>query len=347
MNAQVSGLHKSSSLTHGSIARVGYALPDRLLSNADLSSLFRDYDFAKLSAKTGITSRHVASENELSSDLAFLAVTKTFKHHISLLHSVDYFLLCTQSPDKILPSTACILQDRLGIPRSAGALDINMGCSGYPYCLGIAEGLIATRQAQRILLVTVDKITQYLAFQDYQNRALFGDAASATLIEASGQESIGPFVYGTDGRGKNSLVVHGQKYDRRPTPLPGYSQIQYDYNMDGQKVFAFAVQEVPRAVKRLLDVAQLSESDIALFVFHQANRYLLEEIYRILAIPSHKQYFALSDCGNTGSSSIPIALYHAALEGVIAHGDQVMIVGFGVGFSWSGTIIRWGNFADD
>jgi 3-oxoacyl-[acyl-carrier-protein] synthase III len=334
---------------HGSITGVDYYLPEQTLSNADLLSEFPCFNFERLSTKTGIKVRHVASSQESSADLAITAAMKLFVRDPSIASSIDYLLLCTQSPENILPATACTVQERLGIPRNAGALDYNLGCSGFIYGLGIAEGLIATSQAHRVLLLTSDTITRYLSPHDERSRALFGDAAAATLIDAVDDAHLGPFVYGTDGRGKDSLTVLGPRCGNRLTSCENnpHGAIAETYKptliMDGPRVFSFALEEVPQAVYRLLAMAQMKAEDIKLFVFHQANRYLVEELYRSLDVPPCKQHFSIEHCGNTSSSSIPIALHHAALEGRVFEGDRILIVGFGVGFSWSATIVRWSN----
>jgi 3-oxoacyl-[acyl-carrier-protein] synthase-3 len=338
---------------HARIIGVEYHLPDNIVSTEALSRRFPEWRVENIDAKTGIEHRHVAAEGECASDLAVLAGRKLFDSGICSPGQVDFLLLCTQSPDYVLPSTACLLQERLGISSSVGALDFNLGCSGFVYGLGLAEGLISTGQARCVLLITADTYSKYISPDDKSCLTVFGDAAAATLLVAQPGRtpSIGPFVYGTDGRGANQLIVPGSGTRRNLLgsslgPLetsgkPGRPVDEGRLYMNGNSVFQFAISQVPTAVNALLDKAGLAIADIDLFVFHQANAYLLEELRTILGIPRDKFQIAIRFCANTVSSSIPIALHEAHVDGRLSHGTVIMIVGFGVGFSWGATLVRW------
>lgn len=329
-------------ITCSVIMGVEYYLPEQLLSTADLAILFPGRA-ASIDKKTGISTRHVAGENECASDLAFKAAMQLFSSGQCKAAEIDFIILCTQSGDFVLPATACILQDRLGIPRSAGAIDINQGCSGYVYCLAVAEGLIMSGQAKSILLLTADTLTKYLHPEDRGTRTIFGDGAAATWIIAKNQQrqTIGPFIFGTDGRGAMSLVLPNsgtRKQVGEPTDVTASASYLL---MDGSAVFQFASSTIPQVVISLVERANIDLSDVDLFVFHQANAYLIEDIRRQLGVPSAKVQVTLQDCGNTSSSSIPIALKHADVDGKLKDGGVVMLVGFGVGLSWAATIVRW------
>lgn len=322
---------------HAAINAIAYHLPETVLSTADLAAEFPEWSVEKIDNKTGIQQRHIAAPGECASDLAVKAAEKLFASGAVTPSGVDYLLLCTQSPDYFLPTTACLIQDRLGLPTHAGALDFNLGCSGFVYGLGLAEGLIASQQASRILLITADTYSKYIDPKDKSVRTIFGDAAAAVLLSAGETEAplLGPFVYGTDGRGAQNLIVRNGAC--RTAPGEGSANLF----MDGGEIFTFTLDAVPGSVDALLARSGQSLADIDLFVFHQANKFMLDHLCRKLKLPADKFYVAMRHCGNTVSSSIPIALKHAQEEGRLKTGSLVMLVGFGVGYSWGATLVRW------
>jgi 3-oxoacyl-[acyl-carrier-protein] synthase-3 len=325
---------------HGTIAGMEYYLPSNSVTTDDLAVAFPEWlSIKKVLSKTGVETRYMASLDECSSDLAVFAARRLFESTGCKPEDIDFVLSCTQTPDYQLPANACLIQDRLGIPTTAGALDFTLGCSGFVYGLGLAEGLITSGQARSVLLITAETVSKHLGNDDKASRAIFGDGASATWIRGEALESpvIGPFVYGTDGKGCKSLYLPNSG-SRRLSTAPCLPDPLF---MDGQKIINFAIETVPHCVNSLLVRAELTLDDIDLFVFHQANEYLLEELRRILAIPSEKFQITLSHCANTVSSTIPIALKHASLEGKLVSGNKAMLLGFGVGYSWAGTIVEW------
>ncbi len=334
---------------HAVISAIEYHLPQRVLSTADLSAEFPEWSVQKIDQKTGISERHIAADDECSSDLAVAAACKLFESGVCAPNDIDFVLLCTQSPDYFLPTTACLVQDRLAIPTRAGALDYNLGCSGYVYGLGLAEGLVASGQASRILLLTAETYSKFLHRGDKSVRTIFGDAASATLITAAPERSIGPFVYGTDGRGGPNLIVRsgGMRLPRTAESAltvedeNGNQRSGDNLFMDGAEIFNFTLLAVPESVHALLAKADLTMNDIDLFVFHQANRYMLEHLRKRLQIEPDKFFVSMAHSGNTVSSTLPIALQHATGEGRLKPGATCMLVGFGVGYSWGATIVRW------
>jgi 3-oxoacyl-[acyl-carrier-protein] synthase-3 len=329
---------------HGKIAGIEYALPTRTLSTEELSSLFPEWSVEKIDQKTGIHCRHLSAPDECASDLGYSAAEKLFTSGVCRREEIDYLLFCSQSADYLLPATACLLQDRLALPTCAGALDINLGCSGFVYGLGLAEGLIVAGQATNVLLITADTYSKYIREDDKASRTVFGDGAAATLIRSSDAgPTIGPFEYGTDGSGaKRIIVLDSGARKCRTIRQPGSANKAPEYlYMDGPSVFSFVVKMIPGLVTRVLAKAGLKKEEVDLFVFHQANQYLLEEISMMLGLPRDKVQITLKDCANTVSSTIPIALKHAIQEGKLKAGDCVMLIGFGVGFSWAAAIVRW------
>jgi len=336
------------------ISAIEYFLPSNVVSTSDLSAEFPEWSVEKIDQKTGIQRRHIAAQEECSSDLAVNAAQRLFDSGACQPQSIDFILLCTQSPDYFLPTTACVIQDRLGIPTTAGALDFNLGCSGYIYGLGLAQGLISSGQASNVLLITAETYSKFIYPRDKSVRTIFGDAAAATLLKGVESEFafIGPFIYGTDGRGGQNLIVPAGGMRRPRTEQTGAPVGDEDGNvrsldnlyMNGPEIFTFTLSAVPQSIDRILQKADLAIDDIDLFVFHQANRYMLEHLRKRMKIPEEKFVVAMSHCGNTVSSTIPIALKHATCEGRLTNRSTVMLVGFGVGYSWGATLVRWPGF---
>jgi 3-oxoacyl-[acyl-carrier-protein] synthase-3 len=334
------------------IKALEHALPAGILDNDELARVFPEWPAHKIRAKTGINARHIATEGECASDLAFAAATKLFDTTGVTRESIDFIVLCTQSPDYLLPTTACLLQNRLGLREHCGAFDMNLGCSGYIYGLGLAKGLIETAQVRNILFLTADTYSKYIHPNDRSVRTLFGDAATATLISSreSASDLIGPFVYGTDGSGAGNLIVPagGTRNPKRSSPevtFDGNGNCRTENNlyMDGPEIFNFTLKVVPPLIARLLHSAQLDRRQVDMWVFHQANEFMLEHLRNKLGIPVDRFAIALSECGNTVSSTIPIALRELDACGRLQPGQCVALVGFGVGYSWGATIVRWGR----
>lgn len=337
-----------------SIAAIEYYLPETILTNAMLVQEYPDWTVEKVAAKTGIHERRIAAPGECSSDLAVKAAQKLFAAGPTQPADIDYLLFCTQSPDYFLPTTACLLQDRLGLSHSVGALDFNLGCSGFVYGLGLAKGLIETGQARNVLLLTAETYSKFIRPADRGVRTIFGDGAAATLVSAMHTAegfgpAIGPFVFGTDGQGACNLMVRtgGMRHpapERREEPPAGAESDapNPDYLfMDGAEIFTFTLAAVPRAVRQLLAASGKQLDDIDLVVFHQANQHMLEHLRAKLKIPPERFAICLERCGNTVSSTIPITLHQAARDGTLRPGHLVMLVGFGVGYSWAATLVRW------
>jgi len=321
-----------------SLTAVEFHLPAAILGNEELSQLAPNWSAQKILDKTGIAERHVAGADECSSDLAFHAAEKLFASGTCSREEIDFLLFCTQSPDYLLPTTACLLQDRLQLRIGIGALDFNLGCSGYIYGLGLAQGLIETGQAQNVLLLTGETYSKFLRPDDISVRSLFGDAGSATLIR--GMESddplIGPYVYGTDGKGGEHLILK-----RNSLREPAAADMNATLTMNGPEIFSFALESVPLAVEELLQRSHLHRDDIDLFVFHQANEFMLKRLQTKLQIPPERFVMSLKGFGNTVSSTIPIALHEILADGRLKAGMRIMLVGFGVGYSWGATLVRY------
>ena len=321
------------------IKGIEYYLPEKVVSNDDLAKDFPTWTAAKIQEKTGITIRHIAAANECASDLAEKAVRNLFVKKICVPQEIEFILLCTQSPDYFLPTTACLLQKRLGISTTSGALDFNLGCSGYVYGLSLAKGLIETGQVNNVLLITAETYSKYIDPSDINVRTIFSDGATATFIKAkdSAIDLIGPFIFGTDGAGKNNLIVAGGAM--RSLENPNCTQTRL--HMNGPEIFAFTIRSVAKAVNDLLEKCCLSVADTDHFIFHQANEYMLNHLRAKMNIPQEKFHIDLKDYGNTVSSTIPIVLSNLIANKIINKPlAKIVLVGFGVGYSWGCTLLR-------
>jgi 3-oxoacyl-[acyl-carrier-protein] synthase-3 len=330
---------------------VSYFLPQNTTTNEDLAKEFDSgWDSKKIFRKTGIRSRHIAT-TETTSDLSVEVAEKLFSESNFSREKVDFLLLCTQSPDHFLPTTACIVQDRLGIPTSCGSLDFNLGCSGFVTGLALAKGLITGKLARNVLLLTVETYTKHIHPQDRSVRTIFGDGAAATLITHNDGDpcKIGEFVFGTDGSGAENLIVpaggmalpRSEETALETTDEQGNTRSLNNLFMNGPAIFNFTLDTVPETVRSLLAKAGMEIDDIDLFIFHQATKFMLDSLRDKIGIPDEKFYFNMEDKGNTVSATIPIALREALDEGKIKDGDKLMLVGFGVGYSWTACIVEW------
>ena len=326
------------------IKAVSYYLPESVLSNEDLVKEFPEWTVDKIAGKVGVSKRHV-SESETAADMALKAAEKLFAEHCIDRNSIDFVILCTQSPDYFLPSSACVIQSRLGLSTNCGAFDYNLGCSGYVYGLAIAKGFISTGIAKNVLLLTAETYTKHIHPEDKGNRTIFGDAASATVVSQDGEAEIGEFSLGTDGNGAANLIVktggmrckaaaNDLSYDEKGNPVSS----DYLY-MNGNAIFDFTSEAVPPLIEEVLSKNSIGDSDVSLYVFHQANKYMINYLRKLLDIDKDRFYICLSEVGNTVSSTIPIALCEARKENLL-HGN-VVIAGFGVGYSWGGTSLKF------
>ena len=321
------------------IKALSYYLPERIVTNAELLKDFPEWSVDKVTAKVGVTSRHLAADNETAGDLAEKAARRLFEEYGISPSEIDFLLLCTQSPDYFLPSTACLLQHRLGIPVTSGAFDYNLGCSGCIYGLAVAKGLVSAGIARNVLLLTAETYSKYLHPSDKSNRSIFGDGAAACLISTDGFVEIGDFVCGTDGSGAENLIVKtGASKQRKPTGIfkedeEGHTWYDDYLYMNGGAIFNFTLETVPVLVRQLLDKSGSQKEEIDYFIFHQANKFMLNTIRKVCVLPKEKFYVSLENTGNTVSSTVLIGLKDCLLNGTIKAGMQVVVAGFGVGLS--------------
>lgn len=321
------------------IKRIAYYLPENVEENPK----------GRLRKKTGIERRHICAKDEIASDLAIKAAEKLFASGVNR-SEIECLILCTQSPDYYLPTTACILQNRLGLPVHIGAVDYNLGCSGYIYGLGLAKGLIESGQVKNVLLLTAETYSKYIHPEDNAVKPLFGDAATATLIGAvdTDIDGISGLTYGTDGSGAENLIVPvgGMK---KPYADTSVEDIHDDYGnhrtnrnlyMSGSAIMNFTLEKVPGMVQEILSKTNLQKSEVDYFVFHQANKFMLNFLQEKCDLLDCPYWNDVADYGNTVSNSIPIALCDLLQQEDHEKLAHVMLAGFGVGLSWGGCMVN-------
>ncbi|HEX3142685.1 MAG TPA: ketoacyl-ACP synthase III [Pyrinomonadaceae bacterium] len=325
-------------------------LPENKLTNEQLAEQFGDWHASQILSKTGVAVRGVAGPDECASDLGVKAAQRLFESRVCAPEEIDFLIFCTQSPDYFTPTTACVMQNALGLPTSCGAVDINQGCSGYIYGLALAKSLVEAGTARTVLLVTADTYMKFINRRDRSLLTLFGDGAAATLLRAveSERELVGPFVLGSDGRGANQIIVKAGGLRRRTSAETSVEREDSAGNwrsdenlfMDGADVFSFALRTVPPTLQQLLEKSGMKLDEIDFIVPHQANKFVLERLRAKLKFPAEKFWIDMEDSGNTVSSTIPIALEKALGQGRVKSGDRVALVGFGVGYSWGATLVE-------
>ena len=329
------------------IKGISYYLAEKVVTNEELLKEFPEWSVDKVAAKVGVNSRHLAAADETAGDMAEKAACRLFEEYGVDPKDIDFLLLCTQSPDHFLPSTACILQNRLNIPTSAGAFDYNLGCSGCVYGMAMAKSFVDSGLAKNVLLLTAETYQKYLHPTDKSNRSIFGDGAAACLISTDGIAEIGNFVLGTDGSGAEHLIVKtGAARCKQPTGCvqedeDGHQRYDDYLYMNGSAIFNFTLEAVPAMMSEILAKNNVAKDNVDYYVFHQANKFMLNTIRKVCVLPKEKFYVNLEETGNTVSSTVMIGLKQCLEAGTIKPGMKVMVTGFGVGLSWGGTILQF------
>jgi 3-oxoacyl-[acyl-carrier-protein] synthase-3 len=329
---------------------ISYVLPERYETNDDLVREFKTWTSERIYKKTGVLKRHIADTDKPVSHYLIQAGKKFFAEYSAVLpNSIDLLVVCSEARDYILPSTACVVHEALGLRRDCGAFGFDLGCSGYVYGLALCKGFISAGLARRVLFLTGDKITWYINEQDKSVRTIFGDGFTATLLESSDEDLVTAFDLGTDGSGARDIIIEAGETAMplsQETSVPlvnrfGNVHTGENLYMDGRRVLDFAVSIVPQSLSRTLAAAELSLDEIDLLVPHQASMTVLEQLRARLGIDERRFLIDLEETGNTVSSSIPMALARCAEQGRLKDGMNILITGFGVGLSWGSALIRW------
>lgn len=330
------------------IAAIEYTFPDQCVTNDDLDKRHPTWSIHQVAKRTGVFTRFICRKNETALDLATVACERLFERGEVARQDVNAIIVCTQSPDYIMPPNSTLLQHRLRLPLSVAAFDYSLACSGFIYGLFMGKALIESQLLDNILLVTAETYSKYVHSGDRATMAVFGDGAAVTLLRR-GVKGVGEFVLGTDGSGGDHFIIPagGTRIPRsentciEKVDASGNVRTLENIYMDGPAVLTFVKQRVPRCIQNLLRKTGYTYDDISLFVFHQASALSLDYLETALAIPKEKMYRNLGRVGNTVSASIPIAIRDAQLEDLIVPGDRLLLAGFGVGYSWGACIVDW------
>ena len=330
------------------IAAIEYALPDRRITNDELDLIHPQWSVHRAAKVTGVRQRYVCGEGETSLDLAMKACEKLFERGEVAKKDVGALILCSQSPDYIMPPNSTILHHKLGLPISVAAFDYTLACSGYIYGLFIAKAFIESNLLDNVILVTAEAYSKYINPDDRGTVTLFGDGAAATLI-CRGNRGIGEIELGTDGSGGRCFNIPAggtrmPKSSQTMTPTvddSGNIRTLENIHMDGQAVLRLIKRQVPDCIRSVLDKSRVSLEDIDMYFFHQSSKLSLDYLEKSFHLPSEKVWRNIEFVGNTVSASIPIAIRDAELAGSITPGSRLLLAGFGVGFSWGACIVDW------
>ena len=335
------------SVPYAQIGPIAVHLPEKVETNEELQKEFPRWDLALIQEKTGIRQRHIAAEGETASDLAVAASEKLFAENQIDRNSIDFLLFCTQTPDYPLPTTSCLIQERLSLPTHCGALDFNLGCSGYVYGMAMADGLIQSGAAKRILFLTAETYTKYIHPDDRSLRTIFGDGAAATLVTAGENPSFSGFKFGSDGSGADMLLVgDGGARPAKDAIQPRHrKRWKSRLYMDGPSLINFTVDAIPRLIDEILESQQMTTSDISKFLLHQATWKMLDQMRTRMGLDPERVPIELADIGNTVSCTLPILIDQLRKTGRIDRDSVNMLVGFGVGLSWAGCV--WKDLAGE
>jgi len=332
------------------IKGIAYHLPAKVLTNTELGAQHPDWKMGLIESKTGVRERHIAAQDETSLDLALAACLKLFGENPGLKDNIDGVLFCTQTPDFRMPGNACLLQEKLKLPMSTLALDLNVACSGYLYGLGAAEGFLSKGRVKNLLLVTAETYSKCINPGDRSAAVLFGDGAAVTWLTASDTaKGIVDLQLGSHGAAHDKVYIPGGGFrqpfrdgmDEVVVDQSGNARSLTDIHMDGPAVFMFVRSVIPREIKALLKKNSLTTDDIDYYVFHQGNLMTLDALTRGLKLDERKVANNLSDKGNTVSASIPIALREAMDAGRLKGGEKVLLCGFGAGISWGTALVQF------
>ncbi|MGC6447624.1 MAG: ketoacyl-ACP synthase III [Rubripirellula sp.] len=327
-------------MPHAELGPIAVHLPEFVETNEMLAEQYPRWDLDLIAEKTGIQQRHIAAPEQTASDLAVLAAEKLISEQQIDRNEIDFVLLCTQTPDYPLPTTSCLIQDRLQLATRCGALDFNLGCSGYVYGLALADGLIQSGAAKKILLLTAETYSKYIDPEDRSLRTIFGDGATATLLTSAEERSLWGFQFGSDGSGGDMLLVadgggRPEEDAIKPRHRKRWKSRLY---MDGPSLINFTVEAIPHLVQEILDKNNLEDQDISHYLFHQATWKMLDQLRHRMNVDEQRLPIELADIGNTVSCTIPILIDRMRSRGSWRAESTNMLVGFGVGLSWAGCL---------
>jgi len=317
---------------HISITGLGVHVPERVVTNDELSTLVETSD-EWIRERTGIRERRIAADDEALTDLALPACRRALEVAGVDPASVDLVVVATVTPDMMFPSASALIADKLGMPNAA-AYDLSAGCTGFVYAVVQAHAMLAAGLAQRALVVGGDVLSRILDWHDRSTVVLFGDGAGAVVLERVEQGGFLGFELGADGGGGENLWLPGSGSRKFDDP-------EKHVKMNGREVFKFATRVMVSSAEAILDACGKTVEDVDLYVPHQANVRIIDHAARKLGIPEEKTVVNVDRYGNTSSGSIPLALADAAADGRLKPGTLVLLTGMGAGLTWGSALIDW------
>jgi len=321
----------AKSIIHGSrLIGVSSCVPSTSFDNVAETQQFDPIEVKKIVALAGVKKRRISDDSTCTTDLCLQAAINLLAGVNWAPESIDALILVTQTPDYFLPSSSCILHGELGLSEHCATFDVGLGCSGYPYALWLASMMIQTRSAKRVLVLHGETPSRFTNPDDRATYLLFGDAGSATAIEANTEEENWGFCLYTDGKGYRDLVIPGGGFrNRHPA-----SDLDYYLQMNGANLFNFTVQKIPTLIEETLSLTESTAADIDAFIFHQSNQFIMKHIAKKCGLPLEKIPIILDEYGNTGGPSVPLTLALTYSRERLTSQQQVMLLGYGVGLSW-------------
>lgn len=317
-------------------AATGMYVPERVVTNEDLARIVETSD-EWIVQRTGIRTRRRVAENEYSSDLAVNAVRDLLSANPGVdVRSIDYVLVSSTTPDYVYPSIAALVQDRLGIPTSCGALDVSAACAGFCAILNVGAALIASGQARNVLLIATEALTRSVDYTDRSTCVLFGDGAAAMLIVRDERCALAGMDSGSDGSAGPALYRTAMRRD--------IGEVRDDSGLlrqVGRDVYRWVLENIPPTADRILDRAGLSLDEIDWFIPHSANMRMIEALCKRMNFPLERTLTSMVEYGNTSAVSIPLALIPAVREGTVKSGDRILMIGFGGGLVSAGAVLTW------
>ena len=321
------------------IVGVGSYLPEKILTNHDLSMQVNTSD-EWIRTRTGIRERRIASAEQAASDLGAAAARMALENAGVSADEVDLVIVATATPDMQFPSTACIIQERLGLSRAA-AFDLTAGCSGFVYALTVADQFIASGLYRTILVIGTEVLSRILDWEDRSTCVLLADGAGAVVLQpAAPGYGILSAKLGADGKGGKYLYLPAGG-SRMPITPEALAENLHKLKMNGQDVFKFAMRILPEATFQALEAAGIGKEEVALIIPHQANLRIIEGAAKRMDLPMDKFMINLDKYGNTSSASVPTALFEALESGRVQDGDIIVMTAFGAGLTWGSVVLRW------
>ncbi len=318
------------------IKDIEYFLPNNFENIKILKKENPEWDTDKIYSKTGVNLRYIADKDNTTT--MAVEATNKIKDFNKIKNELEFLVFVTQSPEFHLPTSACSIQEILGLPTNTMCFDINLGCSGFIYALAISNSFINSKLFNKGIIICSEKYSSYIDKDNRTCRPLFSDGAAAIIVENNNNSSIISFDFGTDGKGYDKLIV--PKTDKKLIK----NNINLKKNklfMNGADVFTFTLKRVPETINNNLKKNNLKIKDVDLFIFHQASKLVIDSLSEKLKIPENKMFNNYHKIGNTVSSTIPIALNEAKNKKLLKKNDLIMMVGFGVGYSWGSCILKW------